>query len=758
MVAQADEACFAAAAALLQEGRSLTLGVAHRELLVDGEPFPAAGAAGRELAGRLYRRGVAALTIDAGLTLDELRTALAWLARERDTSPPPVVPGLLIVPLSFDRLALLQRGSDVQREVRRLWHDLARVALEDAMLDAAQRPTRGDAAPADAGEGADEGADHRPDNRPDAAGTGPEHASVDGAEAKVANAEHAGTEGTGEPASVEGGDAPPARDLSPEALVTELDRLIAHDRRRAGHAGYVLQRLALDLRDAPDELRVPVAERLRHVLLHLQATSLGAIFEELEPARARHQFITTIADVLPATAVIEWLERAAALTGQAISHHLLRVLGKLATLADARETPTRTTDTFRDAARAIVDEWTLADPNPRGHDALLAQLSGERTAPARERSVGTLRFPLDETASPQAEALRLVQLACELDVAGEDARAAAERLVERGEHRQLFEVLSEAPGTQAATTLSALAISPASLRRVLLAEPFDAAEARALLAHATPTHAPAMLEALAEASQRSARRLLLDGLKGFGPALLPLLVEQLAVPDAPWFFVRNVLALLRELLADAPADAPERLRAPQYLAFLEHPQAQVRLESLRLLLDLPSSRGVALLRALDDRSARVVAAAIDALLAAAATPDQARSLRAETAVLAERLGRLVDEQRGDPDMLARAVRAMGIDGAPRTRDWLLAHVSRRTRLLRRLRLAESRPTVIAALQLLAERFATAPPVAPVLALARKEAPHDLRRAAVERAGSAPLSAATARAGRTGTNPSLGATR
>jgi hypothetical protein len=253
-----------------------------------------------------------------------------------------------------------------------------------------------------------------------------------------------------------------------------------------------------------------------------------------------------------------------------------------------------------------------------------------------------------------------------------------------------------------------------------------------LLEHAQLAHAPMLLDALADARQRSARRLLLGTLRNFGPQLLPLLVRQLD-PGAAWYYLRNVLVLLRDLLAEAGPDTPERLRAPLFLSFLDHPQAQVRSEALRLVLDLPSSRSIGLLRALDDQHNRVVAIALDALIAFTNDATLVDSIASEAEAFAQRLALMVDEHRFEPELLARAVRAMQIDGSAVTRDWLLGHVSRRTRFLRRQRLSDGKPTVLAALRVLTVRFAADPAVAAILTQATQLDHGDLRRNAVERA-------------------------
>lgn len=683
MVRQAEEALLDSVRSVLGATRSIALGVAHRELLVDGLPFPQGGAAAHELAERLHRRSVGAVTLDGRTAIDGLRTAITWLAIDPGTSagsaaghgsppdedrrgrgmaadPPPEVVGFQIARVPFDRLALQLRADERLRDLRALWRSLAQAALD-----------------APAGDAADE-------------------------------------------------------EVAPDVLAHAIDQA-SGDPHRVEKVGFLLNRMALELRDVPPDVRHEVALRLRDLLLRLQQSSLVAIVEALGDDDTRHRFTTTLVDVLPASAVVEWLERTVSMTEQQLSHHLVRILAKLSTVAGDAHPASRVSSEFRDAARRLIDEWTLADPNPVEHDALLDFIAVESRAPTGAPPMSPSMTPApDDLSAGSLDALRLVQMACELDVVGEDTRLAAQRLAEEGRHRLLLDVIAAAPGPRAPVALGDVVVSPAALQRVVLGTPFDAADARRLLAHARLTHAPLLLEALAVAEQRSARRVLLGTLRDLGPGLLPLLVRQLD-PGAAWYYLRNVLVLLRDLLAEAGPDAPERMRAPLFLSFLDHVKSQVRVEALRLALDLPSSRSIGLLRALDDQSSRVVAVAIDALLAFAADDGLAASVASETDALAQRLALLVDEHRFEPEVLARAVRAMQIDASTGTRDWLLGHVTRRSRFLRRLRLAEGRPTVLAALRVLTVRHGEHPAVEAVVAQAAQCEPGDLRRKVVEQA-------------------------
>jgi len=685
MVMQAEQALYESLQGALRGRAAITLGVAHRELLVDQVPVAQGGATARELAGRLHRRGVGAITLSAGLSLDAVQRALTWLAHDPNatatrvslgtgaaetvrapdgTDEPPIVSGFAIAKVAYDRLSMTDEDSDAEREIAALWRSLAAVAFDNEILAAA-------------------------------------------------------------------GDLPDLEHATPADLADAIHERTG-DRAFCGRVGSVVQSIASQLRTAAPAVRTEVAARLRALVTQLGTSDLGAIIRATGQGPEQRRFITSLLDVMPASAIVEWLELAANSTDQQLSHHLLRILTKLSAHAGERRTRIDTPEAFREATQALVAGWELDDPNPIAHGALLDFIASSTgaAAPAMPSGAPTVEdLSEHDRLAPDEDAVRLVQMACEIDVAGQDATTAAQSLVLAGHTALLFSWLTAAPGQSAARAMRSAVTSPETLLRTLLREPFDLTSARALLDDLDLGAAPVLLDALERARLRSARRLLLTTLTNFGPALVPLLLQRLEA-SPPWYFVRNLLLLLRDASAvDAAATGPQAGQR-SLLTFLDHAQEQVRVEALRLLVELPTDREAAIRRALDDRSERVVTLAIDALSSPTAAPSAVGSARLERE-LANRLMRLVDAKAHDPDLLARAIRLLTLTSNPMVRDWLLAQVSKSSRFWRRLLLADTRPTVLAALHVLAVRYATDPRVVPVLALTRKRDPRDPRRLAVE---------------------------
>lgn len=700
MVVQAELALDAALQQGLAAGATLALGVAHRQLLVDGEPLEDGGLIAEDLAERLHRRGVGALTIQRGVTLEGVQTLLGWLAQRDDADLPlPRIPAVTVGRVAYDRLALTDEAA-IQAEIEDVWRALASAALEEAdELRTAQGA---------AGHGAEGG--------------------------------HGGTGGDG--------DGTVATSEPPESVADAI-------RARAGQRGYVerlggvLGSLATRVAKAPPGVRDVIGGWLQQVIARLDASTIVTIVTSAGDQRAQRALVGSVVDVLPLSAVVEWLDVASRANRQELSHHLLRLLSKLATHAGRPAGRGWSPDAFRTAARDLVVDWELGDPNPGEHAALLDHIARLNfptvpLAPTHGDSGEWRAMTEAELTGNVGEAMRLVQMACELGVAGADALACVDTLMAAGRSRELLACLTHAAASEGARQLRARVLSPSGLNAALKCEPFDAEAARQLLAATDSALAPALLEALEAATSRTARRLIYDRLRSEGSVLLPLLHQQLAA-NPPWYFARNLLALWRDIATptDGAANAspaPESALGAGHADALRtiagyqgHVQEQVRLEALRVLALEPLACDAAISRALRDESARVVSTAIDAIITRLGAAPQTTLSREVARDVAFRLMALVDDPQSEESTRARAVRALATTPVPTVRGWLLQLVSHRSRLLGRIRLAPSRPTTEAALDLLAEQYAQEDDVQRVLSLAgRASASARRRRAGVSR--------------------------
>lgn len=717
LVRTAETQAHEALAAVLACRVRLALSVGKDELLVDEEPAPFGDGVARDLAERLRQRGIGSLTFDRAVTPESLYAAIAWLAIEpvvaddgsvTKVEPPPLA-GVTITRIAYGRLALGNEQSADHAGIAAIWRVLATMALLDE--EDASRTIAGNSLVSDSGRasGHAAGGAHDGTGRAEREASHSESSSgLNGANkhrpgnavgqsgdvaARAANAAVTPT-GNGDEDATDG-EVDSLGDTEPGEVGGAIERRMS----REGYArrvAFVLLRVADQVSQAPAAQRAALGERLRSVLGALSHSSIGNIIKSVGVGADQRRFVSQVIDALPVGAIIEWLETAAQVTGQDLSHHLLRLMAKLSTRAQDAAASSGAETAFRDAARDLVAGWTLDDPNPGEHVSLLDEIARFETSRVTQ-------------SLPDAGAVRIVQIALEVDEFGEDAQDAAQQLLAAGRVSELMQWITEAPGGKAAAALQTLVFSPAAIKATLLREPLDQAMARALLASLDDSACETLLDVLSDAESRSTRRLVYDRLREYGPSLTAHLIGRL--DGAPWYFVRNLLTLMRDTAA---LDAGTDVTGSTLFRFLSHQHEQVRVEALRLLVSDPASREPAIRHALDDRSERVVRVVIDLL-----GSDEVRERRATLASdLVQRLLRFIGSGDRDEELRARAVRAL-TDAAPSilVRDPLLAISSRRTLVFRRLVLAEARPVVLAALEVLAARYAADAKVAAVLSLA-----------------------------------------
>ncbi len=704
LVRTAETQAFDSLIAALAKRRRMTVSIGHGELLLDDAPIEQGGAVASELADKLRRRGVGSLTFDSSVSLESLQQALTWLALEPlateghdpSTVLAPSTPGIAIARIAYERLELSSGHTDSVASGTAIWRTLSSAALlsDEAMQSVGDVRLR-------ASDGAQGGGGGTGGGSGDGSGSGSGSAAGPRRGAGI---------GLGDLLNADDDHDRDAADNS--ALSSPTDVADAIESRIAGdgyakRVSFGLLSVSEQIAHADEATRALLSDRLRSVLASLQTSSLGAIIKSAGTAASQRRFVSQVVDALPAAAIIEWLETAASATGQDLSHHMLRMLGKLSTRTEGATAAADSEEAFRGAAQELVQGWTLDDPNPPDHIALLDHISLFDPALSRQS--------LDDVG-----AARVVQIALEVDTFGADAEDATNRLLKDGRMVDLLAWVEEAPGRHAASAVQALVLSPSAIKAVLLGDPYDQVVGRALLAELDINASSTLLDVLRDATGRTARRMTYDRMKEFGPDLAPELMRRLE--GAPWYFVRNLLALLRDTASGdgGPSDAS----ASTLLLFLTHQQEQVRVEALRLLLTDPFARDAAIRRVLDDPSDRVVRVALESLTG---------TERARTATLApelvQRLLEFIRAKAHHQDLLARAIRTL-LDAPTSTpvRELLLSLTSRRSLLLRRLQLADASPIVVPALEVLAQRYADDATSKQVIELARRSKDRSIRAA------------------------------
>ena len=483
MVQAAEEQFHEAASGLLATRPVITIGVAKTDLLIDGEPYVTRSSFARELSTRLHRRGAGAVTMQAGVSLLQVRETLAWLATEPtsdlavSSDLPPVLSGISVTLAAYDQLTLGDTERAAEASGVQLWRTLAQLA-SDAQHKSA--PVAGLAAGADRG----------------------------------------------------------TASASERELIVQQLRSAVGNEDTARRTGFAFMDLAAQASVAPPQGRARIGEQLNTALRQLGASSFGSVIHALGERSVQHRFVSQVADVLPVAAVSSWLQIAAQSQEQQLSHHLLRILSKLSTYATASESVAAET-VFRGAAQDLVRGWGLDDPNPDEHVALLDRIAlHERAQHGKTQGTGTVR-------TIDIESSRLVQMALEIGNAGADALAAADALVSRGSGTELLGWIDTAAPSDASGVLKSIAISDAAIRQMLLTEPVDRLRARTLLDRLDASSAETLIDVLEAAEARGTRMIVRQRLSEFGADIAPILMARL--DSAPWYLVRNILTLLHEI-------------------------------------------------------------------------------------------------------------------------------------------------------------------------------------------------------------------
>jgi hypothetical protein len=285
---------------------------------------------------------------------------------------------------------------------------------------------------------------------------------------------------------------------------------------------------------------------------------------------------------------------------------------------------------------------------------------------------------------------------------------AVKAMLAQGRLGRVLELLGQAPpgGAGVADAIWRMVASPALLR-TQLAEPrvdFDVVERLAL--RLGPSAADPLLDVLEQSDDRSVRARALRILMNLGPDIATSVVTRLR--DAPWYVQRNLLSVLRHL----------QVWPPNFSAvpYARHPEARVRHEAFKLLLDFPAQRSSAIARGLEDSDPGILAL----VLRAAVDDCPAEAVAA--------VDRFACNRRQPAGLRAIAVRVLANASRAKAVPRLLELAGARRRLFW-WRVGASSPVVVAAVAELA-RWGSGNPLADrVLASARRHSDAEIRYAA-----------------------------
>jgi len=480
---------------LLEERATLSLGVARQQLVIEGVATDPKQPVLADLAGRLHRHHLGAVTFHRGVGALEVAETLRTLAVDAERTGEPLglaSPERLRVgdhvrlhPLTYERLELLDEGdgpptdqrdggAGAGRDVRgaQLWVGLARAALA--------------------------------------------------AEAAAEDAPPPATE----PTVI-------ARAIDQHAGGAAYDQVIV---------GYMLQ-IAGELKQAGGAEAAALRRRTSKLVGALQPATLRRLIEMGGDAAQRRKFALDATHGLAVDAVLDIVQAMADASHKTVSDPLVRMLSKLAAHAERGTGAARpqADAALRDQVRSLLTGWSLDDPTPGEYGHALERMAG--AAPL---------FAGPAEASHATEPLRILQTGLEVGVLGPPVWRAVGRLIDDGRIGALIDGLERAPeaGAAAAPLWERIA-TPQVVGRLVATEPPDFPTLDRLLPRVAPAAFEPLLDVLAASSARTTRRGLLDRLAR-APAEVGAVVAARLASDAPWYVVRNLLVVLDALPALPP--------------------------------------------------------------------------------------------------------------------------------------------------------------------------------------------------------------
>ncbi len=468
---------------LLVERGSLSLGVAREQLVIEGVATDSKNPVLADLAGRLHRHHLGAITFRRGVDPSQLHDALTTVAEEADRTRRPLG---------------LSTASDLNRWSNITLHPVSYESLElldetpSGEQDAASREARSQAA---------------------------------GLWVGLARAAMA-TEDSGE--------NEPAPNTEPAVVAKAIDERGGDTAYDQVIVGYLLK-IADELRTSKGSEAIALKNRMSKLVSQLDKQTIGRLLQMGGDRAQRRRFILNASEGMAVDAVLE-LVKAAGDEEQTVSHSMLRMLQKLAQHAEtgAGERRILADSAMREQVVELIKGWSLKDPNPDGYGLALQQMSS--TGPV---------FSVAPQAKFVPEPRRMFEMALEVDQVGEAVKRAVDDLIESGNLRMVVTALHESQATEVSAALWEHLGTAQRLEQILGAEPVDVEVLDRLLLRVGRDAVEPMLDTLSESDSTQTRRVVMDRLARYGMELAPSILARLN--DPRWYVQRNMLALLAQL-------------------------------------------------------------------------------------------------------------------------------------------------------------------------------------------------------------------
>jgi hypothetical protein len=673
-----DEGVFRKISLLLADRPSLSLGIARRQLIIEGVATDPNHPLLKELAARLHKHNLGAIKFSQGLLEEELKDALATVAVDAGRVEEPLGDKaeelserwqhIRLFPLHYDRLELQYEGSATEGEevrVRRarstksaqLWVGMARAAL---MLD----------------EDAEVGQD----------------------------------------------------DMSPLVVAEAIDKRQKETAYDQVIVGYMLQ-IADELKNGtltPEALELQ--KRISDMVQQLNPSTLRHLLKMGGDFSQRRQFLLDSAQGMTVDAVLDLVQAAAETSGQSISHSMMRLFSKLARYSDTdpeRAKRSGADVAAREAVQRLMEEWQLDDPNPTVYGKVLHQMSRAS------------RMDQPNVEYTEIEPERILQMAFELGVTGPRFDAALEAMVNSARIGPILDLLEAAPDPEFANTVW----QELEVRDVLWIALAEARLDFPLLARLMERKRMSAIEPIldvAEASDRATREKLLELLLPLGNDVVGQAVAR-RIEGASPDIRRDLFLLLGKLSTIPPGfdgsryllhqDASVRREAIRLLLKFAETREQAIIagcadtDERAVYLGMSAAQeGYCPPRAAEIVHERIEKGDLDPSLTTLAIRVLAAAESGATAPMPK-------NARGRASVMLRAIDTeTQVAGNRKSLDWLMSKVASKSRFLGRWKLNQKSPEMLAALGALASYWNADPDVQEIIALATKTKDPDFRKA------------------------------
>jgi hypothetical protein len=484
-----------------------------------------------------------------------------------------------------------------------------------------------------------------------------------------------------------------AVNTDPLVVAEAIDRKsgeVAYDQVVLGYLARVAEEVSRRRGPADDQL----VQRISRLIEALNPETLRRLLEAGADQAERRNFVLNASQILAADVVIEIVEAAAQVSHQTISHNLLRLLHKLAHHAEkgSAQIKGQAEGALRNNVARLIGDWELEDPNPMAYNSIL---EGMVQRSSGEHSLVQIQVGCDPGI--------VVKMALELDCVGPAVYAGLEEMLSQGELVRVAELLNTEPRTNVTDQLWQYVATPERLESELAASPLNPDAVAILVDRIGAAAVDSLLDRLATAEDRSTRAAVMKQLLALGPGVGELAAARL--PEAPWYLQRNILVLLARRRS-----WPEGFSA---LTYAVDPDARIRREAIKLLLDTPEHQARAVTLGLADTDDGIVGLALTAAL---------DSCPPEAIPLVERIA--LDPRRSS-ELRVLASRTLARTRTPEALQVLLEMVGLRRRWFGR-RMSAKSPELLAALSGLAAHWRDDPAVAEVLSHAQEHADPEIR--------------------------------